>query len=463
MAATIKHLVVLMMENRSFDHMLGYLRANDYQIDGLRRNETNADSTGQAVPVAPTARNSGDLTADPSHDFEDVVEQMFGTRTPAPGQQPDMSGFVRNYERFAGSREKAARIMRCFDPPNLPVLTRLAQEYAVCDRWFASIPGPTLPNRVFSHAGTSRGRLDLSPDFIGGFTTIYEVLWNNRVTSALFYHDWSGALTFDFLLKHQNQLYATFNRFLELCKNNHLPAYSFIEPRYNPVRDQGGALPANDQHPDHDVAAGEFLIKEVYDALRSHDEVWQSSVLLIVYDEHGGLYDHVPPGTCEAPDAFTCQSPKFDFTRLGPRVPAVIVSPYIAPRTIVNDVTFDHTSIIATAMKLFVPDTWPSDALGQRAKAAKTFERVLDLDAPPRMAPIDFGQLAAPVHKNAMGLTSLQRDAIKHATELEARLPLTARTGINPDKITNEQDAGEYLTKVTDALHKATEDQGHGH
>jgi len=134
MAATIEHLVVLMMENRSFDHMLGYLRADDYPIDGLRGDESNTDSSGQAVTVSATARNSGDLTADPSHDFEDVVEQMFGTKAPPPGRQPDMSGFVRNYERFASSRESGARIMRCFDPANLPVLTRLAQEFAVCDR-----------------------------------------------------------------------------------------------------------------------------------------------------------------------------------------------------------------------------------------------------------------------------------------------------------------------------------------
>jgi phospholipase C len=158
-----------------------------------------------------------------------------------------------------------------------------------------------------------------------------------------------------------------------------------------------------------------------------------------------------------------CQSPKFDFTRLGARVPAVIVSPYVAPRTIVHDVSFDHTSIIATAMKLFVPGAWPSDVLGQRAKAAKTFDRVLDLNADARMAPIDFGQLVAPAHVSVMGLSGLQRDAIAHAAELEARLPLNLRTGINPDKITNEQDAGEYLMKVTDVLRKATEDQRHGH
>jgi hypothetical protein len=144
-------------------------------------------------------------------------------------------------------------------------------------------------------------------------------------------------------------------------------------------------------------------------------------------------------------------------------VPAVIVSPYVAPRTIVHDVSFDHTSIIATAMKLFVPGAWPSDVLGQRAKAANTFDRVLNLDADPRMEPIDFGQLAAPSHASVMGLSGLQRDAIKHAAELEMRLPANLQTGIKPDKITNEQDAGEYLRKVTDALRKATEEQSHGH
>jgi hypothetical protein len=126
-------------------------------------------------------------------------------------------------------------------------------------------------------------------------------------------------------------------------------------------------------------------------------------------------------------------------------------------------VDFDHTSILATAMTLFAADQWPSDALGQRAKAANTFDRVLDLNAEPRMEPIDFGQLVTPQHVSVMGLSGLQRDAIAHAATLEARLPLNLRTGINPNKITNELDAGEYLTKVADALRKATEDQSHGH
>jgi phospholipase C len=456
------------MENRSFDHLLGFLHGPDYEFDGLKGDESNRDSADQQVKVETTARNSGDLTADPSHDFQDVMEQMFGTRTPAADQEPDMSGFVRNFERFASNPERASAVMRCFSGEKLPVLSRLAREYAVCDRWFSSIPGPTLPNRVFAHAGTSRGRLDLSPDFIGGFTTIYEVLWNNRVAPAVFYHDWSGTMTFDFMLKHQSRLYASINRFFELCDNGNLPAYSFIEPRYNPVRDAGGALPASDQHPDHDVAAGEFLIKEVYDSLTRNPAVWENTVLLIVYDEHGGLFDHVKPPKTVSPDGLACQAPKFDFTRLGPRVPAVVVSPY-AQRGTIRHETFDHTSILATAMKLFVqnkPDRvtqWPSTVLGQRAMRAATFDVALDLNAAPRMAPIDFGAVPAPAHTSSMGLSGLQKEAVAHAAQLEARLPLNLRTGIDHSKIANELDAGEYVAKVAAALQKATADQIHGH
>lgn len=368
-----------------------------------------------------------------------------------------MSGFVRNYERFTGKIAPAHRIMRCFDPKKLPILTALASEYAVCDRWFSSVPGPTLPNRVYVHAGTSRGRLDLSPDFIGGFRTIYEVLWKLGVDSALFYHDWSSALTFDFLLKHENQLYATFSRFIELCGRNRLPRYCFIEPRYNPQSLGGAFLPANDQHPDHDVRAGELLLQRVYEAIRSNDDLWKSCMLVIIYDEHGGIYDHVPPPPTVSPDGISCSSPAFDFTRLGPRVPAVIVSPYVTRGKIVHDLTFDHTSVIATAMKLFAPKAWPSDVLGKRAQQACTFESALDLNMTPRMERPQFGDPAAlkvppPDSMPSEYLSPLQREAIRHAAALEQQLPKDRQTGIDPNSIKNELKAGEYVSKVADAI-----------
>src|SRR5579871_4379313 len=124
MPASIETLIVLMMENRSFDHMLGLSKSPTFDIDGLSGDELNHDSTGEPVKVDGSADYSGILTADPSHDFEDVMEQMFGVRSPGPGQKPDMSGFVRNYERFAGNISKAHNIMRCFDPAKLPMITK---------------------------------------------------------------------------------------------------------------------------------------------------------------------------------------------------------------------------------------------------------------------------------------------------------------------------------------------------
>jgi phospholipase C len=469
MPAQIETLIVLMMENRSFDHMLGFMKSLAYPIDGLNADEVNHDSTGEPVKVDNSAAYSGDLSTDPSHDFEDVMEQMFGVRAPGPNQQPDMSGFVRNYERFTGRVSDAHDIMKCFDPARLSILTTLAREYALCDRWFASVPGSTLPNRLYVHAGTSRGRLDLSPDFIGGFRTIYEILWNNNVESALFYHDWSSALTFDFLLKHENQLYATFNRFVELCRKNRLPPYCFIEPRYNSQNNAGAFLTANDQHPDHDVRAGELLIQRVYQAIRSNDDLWKSCMLVIIYDEHGGIYDHVPPQRTISPDGIPCPSPSFNFDWLGPRVPAVIVSPYIRPGTIIhtnpqgNLLTFDHTSVVATAMKLFAPAAWPSNLLGARAQQAQTFEWVADLNMAPRMEQLVFPDpAAAPAVMPAMDaaaaapapLSSLQREAVAQAALLEQQLPPDRRTGIDPNTIVDEDKAGQYLSLVADELVK---------
>jgi phospholipase C len=463
MAAKIETLIVLMMENRSFDHMLGFMKAPDYPIDGLNGNEINHDSTGEPVKVDNSSAYAGDFSTDPSHDHEDVMEQMFGVRSPQDDLKPDMSGFVRNYERFTQSVVGSHKIMKCFDPGRLPVIATLARKYAVCDRWFSSVPGSTLPNRLYVHAGTSRGRLDLSPDFLGGFRTIYEMLWNNNVESALFYHDWSSALTFDFLLKHENQLYATFNRFLELCHSNRLPPYCFIEPRYNSQNNAGAFLSANDQHPDHDVRAGELLIQRVYQAIRSNDDLWKSCLLVIIYDEHGGIYDHVAPQQTVSPDGIACSSPAFNFDWLGPRVPAVFVSPYIQPNTIIhtdpqgNLVTFDHTSVIATAMKLFAPAAWPSNLLGARAQQAKTFEWVVDLTMAPRMEmpalpdPASLGPIAPTVQA---GLSTLQQEAVDQAAFLEQQLPPDRRTGMTPSDIRDEHTAAQYLSRVADELVK---------
>jgi phospholipase C len=459
MPAQIKHLFVLMMENRSFDHLFGFMKTPGYNIEGLdpAALPLNEDSLENEIYASSDARPTGDLAADPNHHFADVTEQLYGVSNPDPGQVPDMSGFVRNYETKSGSAALGANIMKCFEPAGLPVLTTLARQYAICDHWFSSIPGPTLPNRLYAHCGTSRGRLDMAPEFYSGFYTVYEELAKQGVSSCIYWSDWSGTLSFSGLMAHQNLFYDNYANFAAICAGDpdNVPSYCFIEPQYSPANNPaGGTLPATDQHPDNDMRDGETLIQNVYNAIRQNDDLWHSSVLLIVYDEHGGIYDHVSPVKLPSPDNISSIAPPFDFTMSGVRVPAVIISPYIPPGTICSTV-FDHTSVIATALKLFTPTTWPSDNLFARAQAANTFDTNLDLD----MAPNDaWPNFAAPVYGGvvpqiraaataAAPLSDLQKEIVAHARSLNASLPDDFQVQV-PRRLNRADVAGAFAQAV---------------
>jgi phospholipase C len=185
----LKHIVVLMLENRSFDHMLGWRQSPQYQIDGIDGTQFNRDSTGEPIRVTNDAEYSGDYDPDVAHDFDDVTEQIFGTKTPAARAQPSMSGFVTNYGAVSGSVPKSHHVMKCFQPGKIPVLTSLAQNYAVCTRWFSSMPGPTLPNRAYAHAATSVGHVDMTINWWKESKTIYELLVDNQHTAKIYYTD----------------------------------------------------------------------------------------------------------------------------------------------------------------------------------------------------------------------------------------------------------------------------------
>lgn len=409
MAKKIEHLVVLMMENRSFDHALGFLKSPAWKVDGLDGNETNPDSQGVEVKVTNDARYAGDFTPDPGHDFLSVNEQIFSNPA-GTGPGPFMKGFVKAYEGKTGNVAKSHNIMKCYAPGRMPALMTLAQEFAVCDRWFASVPGPTIPNRAFSYGATSLGHVDMNPNYLK-LVTIFRRLHENGVSSRIYYSDWCLGLANGFLLENARKFLFFFDDFLKDAKKNKLPAFSFIEPRYNDFNDRGQFFPAADQHPDHNVFQGEIVIKAVYDAIRSNQQTWESTLLCITYDEHGGLYDHVtPPATVDPGDQ--PPNPTFDFKRLGVRVPAVLVSPFIKKGTILGTVTkdngqdmvFDHTSAIATARKLFIKD-FVGSFLTERDRNARTFESVLTLDTPRSRDEVKIPQpTKAPA--GALGLTA---------------------------------------------------------
>jgi len=302
----LKHILVLMMENRSFDHMLGFAQSPSWPIDGLVGTEIriNKDSTGEDVPVSNDANYAGGLTPDPGHSGFDTLTQLYGDARTGVVQDPKMSGFVRSYEGKTGNPADAHRIMKCFDPVKLPVLTRLAQQFCVCDRWFSSLPGPTFPNRAFVHAATSMGRVDMGIDWRKLSPTIYERLAENHLDSVIYYHDSTMASTFDGLAGNPDFFRSLDNDFLAACDDNDLPTYSFLEPRFanSPGGNGEPAYSASDQHPDHNVREGEALIQRVFKAVWKNPKVRNSTLLVITYDEHGGTYDHVVPPTTVNPD-----------------------------------------------------------------------------------------------------------------------------------------------------------------
>src|SRR5579875_12351 len=295
----LKHIVVLMMENRSFDHMLGALGKDHPEIDGLTGTESNPDTTGVPVTVAPQAEYQSQLDPDPDHHFPAVDLQIFGGVTTAqnPARTPNMQGFVKSYFSQQHSVAHSHLIMNYFTPDKLPVLTTLATQYGVFNRWFSSIPGPTLCNRAFAHYGTSFGQVSMDIFYWNKqYKSIYERIVAAGHTARLYYFDEaSSSLEVINLLQNQPELFGTFPDFLDACSRNELPDYCFIEPNYtdHDAPDGSGELIASDQHPDHDVRAGEQFIASVYNAIRGNPSLWPHTAMLVVYDEHGGTFDHV--------------------------------------------------------------------------------------------------------------------------------------------------------------------------
>jgi phospholipase C len=422
----IDHVVVLMLENRSFDHMLGFL--DHPGIDGLLgKSEYNNRPDGTRVPATNDGKPMG---LDPDHSHYAAREQL----GPGPGGKVALNGgFVTNYEKrvqtFDPKRGKWVEhasgddVMRCLDPhTHCKGLARLALEFAVCDEWFSSVPGETWPNRNFAHAATSDSTVDIEVGFYYD-PTIFEQLSKARAKWAIYYDGppqvwcfrklWRGYTLLDFLLRRDPRLgnWYEMQQFFDHVSSGNLRNYSFIEPAHNRIYD--ATRQTNSQHPgnnlsnDADFRAGETLIKNIYQALLENPRLFEKTLFLIVYDEQGGMYDHkappadVPPGNPvhrgltrrigravraffnrlhhDPPDTIE------DFTRLGVRVPAVLVSPWIEPGTVLRassfEHPFDHSSIPATLRALFSPRLRP---LTKRDENAATFHAVVDT---PRTSP----------------------------------------------------------------------------
>lgn len=437
--SSIEHIVVLMLENRSFDHMLGFLYADRNNVsptgqhfEGLTGRESNASGHGKPVSVY---KITADMTnayfmpgADPGEGYSATNSQLFGSVTAPTPPVATNTGFVSNFAYTLGWEHKehwsilsgttANDIMGMFTPEMLPVLSALARGFAVCDHWFGSVPTETLPNRAFASAATSQGHMD---DNTKTYTcpSIFGLLTKHNLSWAIDGYDNEPLTRHNFpdTTNAPDTHFGVFHDFKAAAAAGKLPCYTFLEPSWS--------ASGNSQHPNYDVALGEQLIHDVYYAVRKSPN-WNQTLLIITYDEHGGCYDHVAPPTNATPPDDTAGEFGFDFKRFGPRVPALLISPRIAAGTVfrvpANATPLDHTSILKT-----IETRWNLPPLTMRDAVACDLGGALTLSHPREDDPLSG--VVVPKSKglrpSAQTPSHLQR---VHA-ELVSRLPVPDDSG----------------------------------
>jgi phospholipase C len=339
--AGIEAIVVLMMENRSFDHFFGALKkdskyANASKVDGLNGNESNLDAKGTPVPVF---KMDNFTPEDPPHGWDAVHRQFNGGKN---------DGFVKEHE---GASEK--EVMGFHDRSQIPFYYWLADNFTICDRWYCSVLGPTWPNRYYLHSGTSKGRKGNTP-----ITPAPDSVWDRLKAAGKTYKNYySGPVAWYFGAFATKMLSlnptARMDAFFDDAKNGKLPAFSIIDPDFT----------ASDDHPAHNIQRGQAFVASVYKALAESPQ-WNKTLFIVTYDEHGGFYDHVPPPI--APD----EEP--EFRQFGFRVPAIVAGGMVR-RGYVDSTQYDHVSVAATLATKF-----GIASFGQRMDMAKDLSATID-------------------------------------------------------------------------------------
>lgn len=400
----IKHVIVLMLENRSFDHILADCPKLLARYTPSAVNKWNRKSYRQAVGAARQVQS------DPIHETSDVLIQLG-----ASGGVKQNGGFVLDYAQNYHQMTDPSEVMKYHDRCALPAIHALADAFTVCDSWHSSVPGPTWVNRLFVLSGTSLGRVKM-PNGIMNLnlhwydqSTIFDrlnerhvdwrVYFGDAPLSFLFVHQWSP----ENAARHHH-MQAFFQDAAEDADK--FPAFSFIEPAYL----QPGA---NDAHPPHDIMESDVLVASVYNAIRSNDALWKSTLFVLLFDEHGGFYDHVSPPAAVPPDHHT---EEYTFDRYGVRVPAILISPY-AGNGVCSDL-FDHTSLLK-----YLQQKWMLGDLGARTGAANSIGSALQItqpariDTPDRISPSTINTSAEIVQVDALNEHQSAIVAMSHNLE----------------------------------------------
>lgn len=373
MTPQIKHVVLLILENHSFDQMLGAFKAVYTDLEGIDPTVpgVNFDRAGTAFHQVETRERQ--MFLDPRHEVEHVATQLQATN----------GGFVRDFEEnFKQATDQEKQFIMGYYPLDfLPALHALAREFTICDHWFSSLPGPTWPNRFFALTGTSNGKVNMPQDDKHGLdirgwfeqdqATIFDRLNEKGIHWKVYFHDIPQTC----VLMHQRRLenvarYYYIQQFFQdaAALAADFPAFCLIEPDYMGSQE-------NDDHPPHDIMKAQRLLADIYNALRANEDLWNSTLFVVYYDEHGGFYDHLVPPLAKPPGIYP--NPEYTFDQLGVRVPALLVSPWVGKR--LEQMEFDHTSLLKYLIK-----KWDLGPLGDRVAAANSVEAALTVNGSPR-------------------------------------------------------------------------------
>ncbi len=356
----IETIVFLMLENRSFDHVFGYLGASGaLPVEGLRDDAAWLDAhanmfDGISYPPAKLGPDMQQIE-DPPHTYETIGLQIGVAST--PGGVPPMNGFVASYMQGANPPAKPAAVMGHYDAASVPVYDFLARNYCICDHWFAALPCGTQPNRMMAMSGSSP-ILDNAEFFLPAQDPVYDWLtaqkiswctyqWGNFFPFFSLMPDWLPEMVTSLALSALGGA-GRFRRYSRLREawmgTDPMPSVIFIEPEYT----DGPHENPNDDHPPTGIAKGQALVADLYATLTANPQRWQSTLLIITYDEHGGFFDHVPPLPIPADAGGTA------IGSTGVRVPALLISPHVAPGVPFTG-ALDHTSFLQLLADRFTP------------------------------------------------------------------------------------------------------------
>jgi phospholipase C len=382
--AEVDRIVVVMMENRSFDHMLGYLSRPRWRLGDPADEGSTVDGLADDVTVTWDGADYSTFPLGTTRwEYEDPPHE--GRRV--AWQVEDPARYIATYLEKHPEGDPLG-VMSYLTPAEVPVYDFFAREFCVCDSWYCSVPGETWPNRMYAVAGTAGGEVDIPATVLEGLWGVHTFFRElddavgddgEPVTWRWYSSDPALLRAFDrkYRLDDRTDRFCYFDEWTERQERNFivdaaegtLPNVSWVDPHFfNLPHGLDGPNIADDDHPPQDVALGQAFVHKVYEAIRKSPQ-WERTLMMVVYDEHGGFFDHA-----QVPKPF------------GPRIPALVISPWLAPGRPCH-LLFEHTSIVKTVLRRFADDT-ALERMGPRVYYANDVWSILNEPAPRPLGPV---------------------------------------------------------------------------